>query len=120
MKIVINTKKHIPVEIGELYFEISLADENIERIAKDMDEAKRKLSGLQVATISEAKEGLLDVLDKMLGEGAGEQIYNMYPSVITVSNIAKQLLEQWAEEMKHFVSNNEQVSVMKEYVAKNK
>ena len=120
MKIVINTKKSIPVEIGELKYEISLSDENIERLAKDMDEAKRKLSGLQVATISEAKEGLVELIDKMLGEGAGEEIYQAYPSVITISNIAKQLLEEWALEVNDFVSNKDQVSVMKEYVSKKK
>jgi len=120
MKIVINTKHVIPVEIGKLKYEISTADENIQRLAKDLDACQRKLSGLQVATIEQAKEGLTEIFDITLGEGTGQEIYKEYPSVITLADIARQLLEAWAQEVNGLINNNNQEAIMKEYVKKKK
>lgn len=124
MAIILDIQKvEIPVEFGEVSFSFNPSEENILKLqnalsAEDGEfvELRQRLEAVQ--TIEEdaspehlqhmidlAKEVSTKMLDSLLGDGAFEKIYAVYPSLEVVINGFIQLALQLPEEVENYKKN---------------
>jgi len=92
----------IPVEIGDLKFEIDVTDENYERLTQIFNTFLLEMENLNDAESEDLdllKEREKVVYDALLGEGAFEKIYSLSPSIAVMTGILTQLVEYLEEEM---------------------
>lgn len=71
-------KEYEEFEIGEGVYRVSLKDEKIKQLAKDMDrlnEDAKTLQGDGVESVDESKKLAIGMFDSMFEKGDGEKIY---------------------------------------------
>ena len=92
----------IPVEIGDLKFQIDVTDETYERYVQAFNSFLDDVSELDETTSEDLtllKAKQRNVYDVLLGEGAFESIYELAPSVVITTGILTQVVEQLEKEM---------------------
>lgn len=121
MAIILDIQKvEIPVQFGEVELSFNPSEENILHLQKALDaengefaELKKRLDAVQAIEddasaehlqdmIDLAKEVATKMLDSILGEGAFEKIYAVYPSLETVINGFIQLALQLPDEVEGY------------------
>ena len=118
MKINIETKTVLPVEIGDLKFEIKLDDEGLNKILNQYESTLEKMKAAQNGTIESANEGLKIAVDFFLGEGAYDKIYDKYKSFMVCEEITYQLFIEVAEELEQRNLKLAENAKAKKYLAK--
>ena len=88
----INTKEFIPVEIGELHYKVDVTDEGIERLTDIFVKSSSKMKDATNADMKTIKKITMTILDDILGENAGQEVYDLCNSVFTLTNVATQLI----------------------------
>ena len=91
----INTKSHIiPVEIGDLKFQVEATDENLIQYRNALLGIKEELENVQdedMESMQIVKDAILKAFDVILGNGAGRKIYEKVGSTIICIDILYQL-----------------------------
>lgn len=118
MKIIINTKNVIPVEIGELLFHVNMDDASLDTMKDKFETVATKLQEIKAEKLTDLKDSFIEALDVLLGEGSGVAIYTKYPSTVTLSEVTKQLLENLTKEFQERFKDFSQTDVMNEYIKK--
>lgn len=100
MVIKINTRKStIPVEIdGDLKFEIDMSDENLQQQRAIFTKFHEDANKLSDDDFEGAKQLITDALDELLGEGAGNAIYERVGGAFACVDVFNQLAEGIAAE----------------------
>lgn len=120
MKININTKVEVPVEIGDLKFSLPLDDESIKKYVNGKE---LLLDGIEVSNeddVEQLKKAFKSIVDFFLGEGSFDVIYEKYPSVFICGEIIDQLVVMVAEEISKRGSSFGKTSKLDKYLKKNK
>lgn len=121
MAIILDIQKvEIPVQFGEVELSFNPSEENILKLQKalgaengEFTELRKRLDAVQTIEddasaehlqdmIDLAKEVATKMLDSILGEGAFEKIYAVYPSLETVINGFIQLALQLPDEVEGY------------------
>ena len=121
MAIILDIEKvEIPVEFGEVMLSFNPSEENILRLQKilgseegEFAKLRKRLDDVQTITddatpeeldslINLAKDISKEMLDSVLGSGAFDKVYNVYPSIETVINGFIQLALQLPDEVEHY------------------
>ena len=92
----------IPVEIGDLKFEIDVTDEKYEEYVQSFNAFLDDVSELDETESEDLKllkEKQKHVYDVLLGEGAFESIYELAPSIMITTGILTQVVEQLEKEV---------------------
>ena len=92
----------IPVEIGDLTFQIDISDKQYEAFFKAFNlflEEMRHLGAEEEEDLALIKEKQEKLYNTLLGEGAFEAIYERVPSVIHMIGILKQMVDHLDEEI---------------------
>lgn len=102
----------IPIEIGELDYSFRMDDESIEKFKKAIVEVEEFLK-VEAAKLEKLEENDVDQLeqqkkilrisfDKILGDGAFDEIYKQTPSIINCANYFVQLGAGLKEEIDNY------------------
>jgi len=94
----------VPVELGDLKFEIDVADEKYEKIVKDFNGFLEKIGELdegKAEDVAQLKVIVEDIYDQLLGEGAYEQIYAKMPNIAFVAGVLVNVVAQLAKEIEN-------------------
>lgn len=118
MRIQIKTQHAIPVEIGELTFYVSMNDDNIKQMVEKFEVVGEELKAIKTDDLAEIKDVFIKALDILLEDGAGQKIYEKYPSTFTLNDITVQLLANLKEEVESVFKTQTQSDVMDEYIKK--
>ena len=92
----------IPVEIGDLKFEIDVTDEKYETFIKNFNVFLEKMEALEEENLENldiVKELLKDVYDELLGENAYEQVYKLMPNTAFVAKVIALVVQRLMTEM---------------------
>jgi len=92
----------IPVEIGDLKFEIDVTDERYEAFINNFNEFLTKLDSLddgKSEDIAVLKTLVSEIYAELLGEGSYEQIYEKMPNIAFVASVLVNIVTQLTEEM---------------------
>jgi len=92
----------IPVEIGDLKFEIDVMDEKYEAFIKNFNVFLTKMEALdeeKSEDIVMLKAMVAEVYEELLGVGSYEQIYAKMPNIIFVASALVNIVKQLTEEM---------------------
>lgn len=111
----------IPVEIDDLKFGFDTKDENLERLRKAGQQLIEQGNKLNDDDEEGAKQLVFSSFDLMLGEGAGQKIYDKVGSVVACLDVLLQLKDGLEEELsKHNLQQSQQSKAMQYVQAKNK
>lgn len=92
MTIKITTKStEIPVQIDDLEFKVDATDENLKRIKDSAIEFQNKLANVENDDSDAVRDAILGVFDLVLGEGAGQKIYEKTGSLPVTIDVLNQL-----------------------------
>ena len=111
----------IPVEIGDLKFEIDVADEKYETLVNNFNDFLEKVEALDEENpedISQLKAIVKDIYDEMLGENAYEQIYTKMPNISFVTGVLVNIVTQLAEEVDKRVTPTPSLKAVKKSAKK--
>ena len=92
----------IPVEIGDLKFQIDVSDEHYAVFSKAFDvflEDMSRLSAEEEEDLALLREKQEKIYNTLLGEGAFESIYRLVPSIAHTTGILKQIVDHLEEEI---------------------
>ena len=92
----------IPVEIGDLKFEIDVTDEKYEAFIKNFNAFLTQMESLdeeKSEDIAHLKKLVEKIYDDLLGMGAYEKIYTMMPNISFVASTLVSIVTQLVEEM---------------------
>jgi len=92
----------IPVQIGDLKFEIDVSDEKYEEIVSNFNGFLEKISELdeeKAEDVVQLKDIVKEIYDQLLGEGAYEKIYAKMSNVSFVVGVLVNLVTQLTGEM---------------------
>jgi len=92
----------IPLEIGDLKFEIDVTDEKYEAFIKNFNIFLEKMEVLdeeKTEDLALIKEMVKEVYEDLLGKGAYEQIYEKMPNTAFVSKVLVTIVSQMMIEM---------------------
>ena len=112
----------IPVEIGDLKFEIDVTDEKYERYIQAFNTFLDDVSALDETAAEDLallKAKQTQVYDVLLGAGAFESVYQLAPSVVITTGILTQVVEQLEKEMMKRLEGKAIKGVPKKKIAKN-
>ena len=105
----------IPVQLGDLKFEVDVADEKYDEIVKNFNGFLEKISELDEAKaedVIQLKEIVKETYDQLLGEGTYEQIYDKMPNISFVAGVLVNLVVELAKEMQKRMVSKIQVKTM--------
>lgn len=124
MTIKISTKSpQIPVEIDDLKFSVEATDQKLENYRKSLLELKEKLDNIRddnEESLKLVNEGILAAFDIILGEGAGQKIYEKVGSTLVCINILNQLKEGLEKEFAERGLSTSQHDKAQQYLAAKK
>ena len=92
----------IPVEIGDLKFEIDVTDEKYESFIKNFNAFLTKMESLDeddVEDIAQLKVAVSEVYEDLLGTDSYEQIYEKMPNIAFVASVLVNIVTQLMAEM---------------------
>ena len=92
----------IPVEIGDLKYEIDVTDEKYETFVGKFDEFLGKAAALykeKTEDVTEFKTMLSDIYEALLGEGSFDEIYEQMPNISFVSSTFVKIVTQLMQVM---------------------
>ena len=92
----------IPVEIGDLKFQIDVTDEKYESFIKNFNEFLEKIETLdeeKSEDIARLKEFVKEIYDELLGVGAYKKTYEKMPNISFVARTLANVVTQLVAEM---------------------
>jgi len=92
----------IPVEIGDLKFEIDVMDEKYETFISNFNiflEKIESFDGEKSEDIELLKTMVSEVYDELLGIGSYDQVYAKMPNIAFVTSVLVNIVTQLVEEM---------------------
>lgn len=92
----------IPVEIGDLKFEIDVTDEKYEAFTNNFNVFLKEIVTLDEESsedIEKLKVLVQKLYDELLGDGSYEQIYTKMPNISFVAGTLANIVTQLAKEM---------------------
>ena len=92
----------IPVEIGELKFEIDINDEKYEQFVQEFNRFLSEIESLdedKIEDLEQLKSMVKDIYERLLGEGSYTAVYNEMPNIAMVSSVFVHIVEQLKQEM---------------------
>ncbi|MCL1924211.1 MAG: hypothetical protein FWF50_01345 [Defluviitaleaceae bacterium] len=113
----------IPIEIGDLKFEINVTDENysvFNQVFSKFLEDIESLSEAETEDLELIKEKQKLVYDALLGEGAFEKIYAISPSVIVTTGVLTKVIEHLEAEVSNRLDAKKGKNQVKKSVKSNK
>ena len=101
IKISLNSTK-IPVEIGDLKFEVEMNDEGYERFINIFNVFVKEMAALgaeEVEDFPSIRDRQKKLLDSLLGEGAFDQLYTKISCTMTLTRVIGQIAASIEAEM---------------------
>lgn len=120
MAIKIQTKTtQIPIELGDLTLYFDMSDEGIEKLFKAGETFEKEIAKIEKDDVDSLKEMLKKTYDLFLGEGAFEKVYEIYPSIIVLTNYFWQIYEGLIDEIENRAGQTKMQKVEKYLQHKN-
>jgi len=113
----------IPVEIGDLTFEIDVTDEKYEAFIQNFNAFLTKMESLdeeKSEDIALLKTMVSEVYEELLGTGSYEQIYAKMPNIAFVASVLINIVTQLIEEMDSRITPTPKMKVVTKKTAKKK
>jgi len=113
----------IPVEIGDLKYEIDVTDEKYEAFIKNFNEFLTKVETLNKESSEDTillKSMVSEVYEELLGKGSYEAIYAKMPNIGFVSATLVKIVTQLMQEMEQRITAKSAVKVVPKKQGKKK
>ena len=121
MAIKIQTKTHvIPIEIGDVKLEFDMSDENIKKLFNSEHDIMKMIDEVDKNDFDAQKEAVKSIVDKLLGDGSFDKLYELSPSVFIIVDYFLQIAQGLKEEINKRLGNDNLSKAQKYLEAKDK
>lgn len=97
-------KSYIPIQLGDLELRFDISDESIKHLRKKLIEVKDRIEKTQInegggEAIKQLKDALKEGFDTIFGNGTFDNVYEISPSVMIVTEYFKQIFDAIFKEL---------------------
>lgn len=110
----------IPIEIGDVKLGFDMSDENIEKLFDSEHDIMKMIDEVDKNDFDAQKEAVKSIVDKLLGDGSFDKLYELSPSVFIVVDYFLQIAQGLKEEINKRLGNDNLSKAQKYLEAKEK